>query len=365
MRSNLRRLQRHLLWLILLFLLCGFFVLLLWIADVQAFRALSAAMVLASLLGFVAISSVLLSLEYRREKAFLTFLDSPDEYHEELLIKSAGVSRAQLVRLLGTVLREKQGANDRLKVQMEEYEEYVESWAHEIKVPLSLLTLLLDNRREELPEKVRFKLDYIQTCMQEYIAQMLYYARIKGARKDYLFEQIDIGFCVEEVLEDYRPLLEEKGFLIITADLEGFVYTDRRGLRFLIEQVVSNAIKYSDKKQYGGQACDRYGYKKDEALLLSCSFSKKEQGSVLSIRDNGIGVKSCDLPYIFEKGFTGDSGENRKRATGMGLYLAKEVAQELGLSLEAFSEWGEGFEMQIRFPVVDEKEQEWKKETGR
>ncbi len=340
MKANTRRLRSYLPWLLLLLLLNTFFVLLLWIADLKVFRALSVILLLSSILGFSAVCVILIFLEQKKEKAFLAFLDTPDEYREELLIKSVGISHTETIHYLGTILRENQNKNNQLQTQMEEYKEYVESWAHEIKVPLSLLTLLLDNRREELPESMKFKLDYVQTCMQEYINQMLYYARLKGARKDYLFEPLPIHLCVEEVLEDYQPLLEEKGFLIIKTDLEGFVYTDRRGLRFLIEQIVSNAIKYSDKEN-----------KKEPQLC--CSFLKKEHTSILTICDNGIGVKKCDLPYIFEKGFTGDSGENRKKATGMGLYLAKEVAKELGLSLEAFSEWGEGFKMQIIFPVVD------------
>ena len=73
---------------------------------------------------------------------------------------------------------------------------------------------------------------------------------------------------------------------------------------------------------------------------------------VLSIRDNGMGVRSCDLPYIFFLFFTGDSGEGRKKATGMGLYLAKEMAKELNLYLDANSEWGKGFEVRIVFPIV-------------
>ena len=75
----------------------------------------------------------------------------------------------------------------------------------------------------------------------------------------------------------------------------------------------------------------------------------------MSVRDNGRGVRSCDLPYIFEKGFTGHSGEGRKEATGMGLYLAWEIAEDLGLQLEAGSQWGKGFEMRIVFPVVVER----------
>lgn len=63
-------------------------------------------------------------------------------------------------------------------------------------------------------------------------------------------------------------------------------------------------------------------------------------------------MRNCDLPYIFEKGFTGDYGEGRNKATGMGLYLAREIAKELNISLQVNSEWGKGFEIQISFPVV-------------
>ena len=80
---------------------------------------------------------------------------------------------------------------------------------------------------------------------------------------------------------------------------------------------------------------------------------KKEKKYQFSIKDNGIGVPESDLPYIFEKGFTGISGENRKKATGMGLYLAKEIAHDLNLSLEAQSEWKKGFELKIIFPIVE------------
>ena len=72
------------------------------------------------------------------------------------------------------------------------------------------------------------------------------------------------------------------------------------------------------------------------------------------MEDNGIGIDAGELPRIFEKGFTGDSGEERKSATGMGLYLAKEMAKELNIDLNANSKWGQYFEMEIIFPVVNE-----------
>lgn len=327
--------KRYIPWLLLLLSVDSFSVLLIWLSDHQAFYTLAAVAVLASLLFFAAVLRVLGTLEQNRRRAFCAFLENPDEYHEKQLLKAVGEAQAEELQLLFSALHERQNACDGLKLQLSDYEEYVESWAHGIKVPLSLLTLLLDNRREEFSGTVGFKLDYVRQSMQESVDQMLFYARVKGARKDYLFEHIPLGTCVEEVLEDYHILLEEKNFQVCTENMDSLVYTDRRGLHFVLEQAVSNAVKYSG-----------------DYPRLSFSFALEEQAGVLRIRDNGTGVKSCDLPYVFEKGFTGESGENRKRATGMGLYLAREIAGELGISLEAESEWGKGFELRVIFPVV-------------
>lgn len=337
MKGSIRLLLQHIPWLVLALGIDAFAALLLWLADAQAFYSMVCMIVLATILLFAVVCCVLVHLERKREQAFLAFLYDPDEYHEQQLLETAGHAQREAVVLLGKILRQKQREYAKLQTQLSDYEEYVESWAHETKTPLSLLTLLLDNRREELPAMVGFKLDYIRNRMQESVDQMLFYARVKGSRKDYLFEHIPIRQCIEQVLEDYRPLLEEKQFQIRLSLPEDTVCSDRRGLRFLLGQIISNSIKYCAK-----------------APQLCVSSFQAEGCYVLSIRDNGIGVRACDLPYIFEKGFTGDSGQERKRATGMGLYLAKEIAKELNVTLDASSEWGKEFEMRISFPVVRE-----------
>ena len=243
-----------------------------------------------------------------------------------------------MIRLLGAALRQNQQEYQLLKGRIYDYEDYVEAWAHEIKTPVSLLTMLLDNRRDDIPEHERRKLDYIRNRIQESVNQMLFYARLKSARKDYLLEAVLLSECMEDVLEDYRPLLEEKGFLINMDICDSVVFSDRRGLHFLLSQVISNCVKYC---------------RDDIRPELSLSFKHEGVYDSLTIRDNGIGVRSSDLPYIFEKGFTGDSGAGRKKATGMGLYLAKEIADDLKLLLEADSRWGKGFVMTIKFPVIN------------
>lgn len=339
MKHILKTILQYIPWLVLLLGIDAFAALLLWIADVQAFYSMIMMIALATVLLFFVVCCVLVRLERKKEQAFLAFLDNPDEYHEELLLGTAGPTQRESIRLLAKNLRGSQSAYAVLQTQLNDYEEYVELWAHETKTPLSLLTLLLDNRRDELSAAVGFKLDYIQNRMQESVDQMLFYARLKGTRKDYLFEHIRIRTCIEDVLEDYKPLLEEKQFAVrfCLAAPDDTVYSDRRGLYFLLGQIISNSIKYC----------------KEEPQLCFGSF-QRDGRYIFSIRDNGIGVRSCDLPYIFEKGFTGDDlGEGKKKATGMGLYLAKEMAKELNIELHVNSEWERGFEMQISFPVVD------------
>lgn len=296
MKRLARTLLSYLPWLLLLLLIDAFAGLLLWIADARAFCSLLLVILLATLLFFSALCCALLYLEQKREEAFWTFLDDPDLCQEEALLRIVSPARRPYIRRLARHLRDGQNARARLQTQLNDYEEYVESWAHETKTPLSLLTLLLDNRREECSEAVSFKLDYIRNRIQESVDQMLFYARLKGSRKDYLFEPLTLRLCIEEVLEDYEPLLHEKQFRIRTALSGDTVYSDRRGLRFLLGQIVSNSVKYSGA---------------DPELTFE---SFPENGRyLLRIRDNGIGVRSCDLPYIFEKGFTGDSGTERKK----------------------------------------------------
>lgn len=311
--------------------------LLLWLADAEAFYSLLSIIVLTSILLFSAMCYVLGRLNARRIQAYKAFLDQPDECHEKLLVKAAGETYADDIHLLGFTLREKINAYEQAQMQLSDYEEYVEAWAHETKAPLSLLTMILDNRRDELPEQVSLRLDIIRSRIQESTNHMLYYARLKSSRKDYLFEPVSIRSCIEEVLEDYMPLLEEKQFQIEYPSSGCTVYTDRRGLLFLLGQAVSNAVKYSNH---------------DPVLCFTLKQTDRED--ILHIRDQGLGVRLCDLPYIFEKGFTGDTGSMRRHATGMGLYLAKEMAKDLGLQITASSEWGKGFDLKIIFPSAAE-----------
>lgn len=335
MKRNGSYLRQYLPWLGLLLGVDALAALLLWLADARAFAATAGVIVLATVFLFACVCAVLCARAKKREQAFTAFLATPDAAHEQALCRLLSTAESQSVHLLGETLRAQQQTIAQLQTQMDDYEDYVELWAHEVKTPLALLTLVLDNRRDTLPEAVGFKLDYARNRMQAFIDQMLFYARLRGARRDYRFERLTLRSCIDEVLDDYRPLLEEKRVHVEKQLADETVFTDRRGLCFLLGQVVSNSVKYALEKP-----------------VLTFSLENGGTATVLTVRDNGPGVHACDLPYVFEKGFTGDSGHEKSKATGMGLYLAREIAKELGLTLSAASDWGAGFAVCISFPVV-------------
>lgn len=332
MKRLLKLLGKYYPWLLLLLGVNCFCAIVLWISDIRAYGALIGLMVMAGILLFVFILIVLNKRERTVEELFTAFLSNPSQANEKSLLNSVSRMEGERIKLLAETLHRYTAECTELSGAMSDYEEYVEGWAHEAKTPLALLTMVLDNHGDELSPTVRAKLDYVRNRIQEEISQILYYARLKGTTKDYRFEEVKLRDCVEEVLEDYRSLLEEKQFTVVNRLNPETVFTDSRGLQFIIGQAVSNAIKYSSG---------------EPMLIISADVS--DDKTVLCIEDNGAGIKTYDLPYIFQKGFTGDSTDSRKKATGMGLYLAKEMADDLKIQLDAESKWGEGFKLMITF----------------
>lgn len=329
-----KSIKRNALWLFALLIMDIFSALLLWLTDVQAFWTLLILILLWSFMFFVVVLAYVNIKEKKKQKIFQTFISDPDVVNEEKLLQVVSQQEREQIQLLALVLRDNRLRLCNLSEELRDYEEYVESWVHEAKTPLALLTMIMDNRADELPFEIQTKLDYVCNQLQEDITQMLYYARLKSSTKDYRFEELDLQSLLKDVLADYEPLLEEKHFVIKNEVKEEQVFTDRRGLQFMLGQIISNVIKYSTDNP-----------------MLTTSTQHTTREIILSITDNGSGVKSYDLPYIFQKGFTGDSANNRNKATGMGLYLTKKMADDLNLKLDVQSEYNGFFKISIRFPI--------------
>lgn len=320
-------------------LLFGF---LLWLLDAKGFWVIVGIFAAASVLLFGGVIAFLVHRENRRQMLVMDYLEERKKGQSGGLPERLPLREEELLQEISIQLQERKTAWQTERLHREDYEGYVETWVHEIKVPISLMALLLDNRKEEMSPLLYQRMVYVKSQISEYVTQILYYARLKADHRDYYFERISLRQCCEEILEQYEAVLAE-GEIQVCMDVEDLrVVSDQKGLLFILEQIVGNACKYQDDA------------KSDKRLEFRGGMTGEQDRICLCISDNGIGVKPADLPFIFDKGFTGDTDERKRKATGMGLYLAKQMADNLNIEMTAVSEYGQGMEMQLEFPVVEE-----------
>ena len=332
--------QKYKLWLAALLAFNILYGYLLWLTGEEGFLRLIPAILLGSLGIYFLIGFMAGRFEEKKAKAMMDFLEQPETDMEEAALAYCFDGERQLVLMTGALLRENREKIMKQETGIREYEEYIEAWAHEIKTPLALMTFILDNRRDELAPAVYHRLEYARTKMQEDVERMLYYARLKSANTDYLFERLSLRQICSEIIGEYEILLEEQQIIAENNVADVQVVADRKGLDFCIRQVVSNAIKYMRPE-------------KDNRRIWFTSGRNEGSGDIfLAVRDNGTGVGAYDLPFIFDKGFTGDKGTTGKGATGMGLYLARQVAGHMKVDMTVYEAYRDGFEIRFIFPEV-------------
>lgn len=328
------------LWFLVLLCMDVLFILFAWLAYPASFQVLIGLMVFTSLGMMLLPLAILLRNQKRILDAFNDFISEPDEKHEYALCQVTPMTQWSYINELGKLLRSNQAALNDVIIQLTDYERYIESWVHEIKTPLSLMTLVLDNRSDEMSPLVRQRMLHARDQMHGDVEQILYFARLGAVHKDYLFEPLVLMDACREAVEDNQNFLEESCFSINFTGEELEVVSDQKGLAFILGQIISNSVKYAGKNRMNPLL--QFKVKYDEAL----------DQIVLNISDNGPGVPSADLPFIFDKGFTGERGNCPARATGMGLFLVRKMAQDLAINLDAKSEPSLGLIISLIFPRV-------------
>jgi len=222
--------------------------------------------------------------------------------------------------------------NDELasyKISQDEYREYIETWIHEIKIPISCIDLICKNNRNDITKRISEE----TVRVDSYIEQALYYARSKNVASDYNIKRLSLDSLVKSAVKKHSKQLIGCGAQVKLDNLDHMVYADEKWLDFIIGQIIANCIKY-----------------KKDALTLWFFASENQENMILFIRDNGIGISENDLLRVFEKGFTGENGRAFAKSTGIGLYLCKELCKKMYLGLEAQSSVGHGTTMKITFP---------------
>ena len=262
-------------------------------------------------------------LRYRRCYQKLLELESSVTFSLQGMPEGKGPVELQYQELLQKLLEDKQQLEQRMLQREHDLVEYYTMWVHQIKTPIAALKLLLEEKTEAECKEEQQELFRIE----QYVEMALQYMRLGSESTDFVFRRVELDDVIREAVRKYaRTFIRKK----ISLNYEGVgkaVLTDEKWLGFVIEQLLSNALKYTPKG----------------------SISIYSEEDCLVIADTGIGIRKEDLPRVCEMGYTGYNGHGDKRSTGIGLYLCSRTLKKLGHGFSITSEEGCGTRVTIRF----------------
>lgn len=268
-------------------------------------------------------------MRFRREHETLQNLRNSIEWGLDGLPEPKNIRDEDYGELLKILFEAKRSAQSDKAMTVSDITDYYTLWAHQIKTPIAAMRLLIQSGEadnEELAEQL-FKIE-------EYVQMVLTYLRCDAKANDYVICRCEVDGIVREALRKYAKQFIRRKIRLDYTPVTFSAVTDEKWLSFVIEQILSNALKYT-----------REG-----------SISIYAEGEdTLVIEDTGIGISAEDLPRVCEKGYTGYNGRADKKSTGIGLYLCKRVLSGLSHSMEIESAEGEGTKVRLRLGTVKTK----------
>lgn len=272
----------------------------------------------------------------KRIHYLLSLLNSLD--HKYLLTEIADKSESTIeqvyFRLMKTALKDMNDEVASSKRMTQEYRDFVEQWVHEIKVPLTCIQLICENNKTNITREIITQAE----ILEREVEKVLFYARLGSVEKDYFIKYIFLKDCISNVLAQNKQLLIQNGVCVQMEDVKDAVYSDSKWIEFIINQIVINSIKYQS----------------NSPLIITIYSKDLGDYVVLSLTDNGIGIQKDELNRVFDKGFIGSNGRNRKHATGMGLYICAKLCDKLGIDIDIKSQWKRFTTIELYFPKSKE-----------
>lgn len=246
------------------------------------------------------------------------YLPEDDSYYSELVRDIVTQKTSENLELVNVY-----------KNELDELNNYITRWVHEIKLPISVAELMLENSYDsdiEFSRKFKAELERIKFLVN----QVLYAGRASHYQEDHTATQFSLKKAVGEAIKINAYFLMAKNIEIVTGNLDFTVTTDEKWLVYILEQILNNASKYVQK---------------DGNVEIFAQETHKTV--VLHIKDSGMGIPPSDISRIFDKGFTGKNGRKTSKSTGMGLYYSKKISARLGIGLTANSVESEYTEFQL------------------
>lgn len=281
--------------------------------------------ILYAVLLFGAVSLVILFVDfsfYRRRMLLYRDVSANLPLMTEELVPLKDPEQEALREMILRLAETNRENLSRLSAAQRESIEYYTVWLHQIKTPIAAMRMILQSEDTEVNRELSAELFRIE----QYAQMALYYLRLDSPSSDFLIRRVPLDRVIKQAVRQYAPLFVRRRIRLIYEETDARVLTDEKWLLFLLEQLLSNAVKYTVSGS------------------VTIEFTEDE---TLKISDTGIGIAAEDLPRIFEKGFTGLSGRKDQKSTGLGLYLCKRTADKLGHTLSVNSRVGEGTSVSI------------------
>jgi signal transduction histidine kinase len=290
-------------------------------------------------MGGIVLAALYIGVSYRQRDRFYRQLgvrsgSGPDEWIAALP-DARNYSEALILQLFREQHRMHGAVLQALRDEKREHQDFILSWIHEVKLPIAASRLLMENSEgkavDDLVDVLEDELDKID----HYVEQALYYSRIDSFSRDYLITDTPLQSVIKDSLKKYAKLFITKGIALRLPDGDAgtVVQSDRKWLSYIIDQILVNSLKYTDD---GG--------------MITIAFEEDDAEKRCIITDTGIGIRAEDMGRVFDRGFTGTVGRTHAKSTGMGLYLAKQMAAKLGHDLTVRSEAGSGTSMTVHYP---------------
>ena len=274
-------------------------------------------------------------LEYQLLLAFLlaSFFLGMDlasaykEYRNQLFYASGRPQTALEVLLfekLALLEMDKKNRAIEEREKLNDLMDYYTLWAHQIKTPIAASSLLVGEIEDK---KVKNQLEQELFKIESYVNIVLQYLRLESFHEDLVLKKENVEDLVKEIVKKYAIFFIQKGLSLHLHDLDRTIITDKKWFVVILEQVLSNSLKYTSQ---GG---------------IEIYF----QEDTLYIKDSGLGIQDADLLRVFERGFSGYNGRLTQQSSGLGLYLSKKIADELGHQISIASQVGQGTTVMISF----------------
>ncbi|MGE5704025.1 MAG: sensor histidine kinase [Clostridia bacterium] len=285
-------------------------------------------------IGYFLLSGYLL-YRYATHKSFYQRLSKPMEIWTE---RNRRKETAPLPTALFELL---DSQHDRYQAQIHAYERkqrehvmFMNQWVHQMKTPLSVIHLTVQDDDDRRLESIREEVERLGKGLE----MVLYMSRLDTFEHDFRVDVVHLKQIANEIIHENKSLfIRHFVYPKVLIDEELTVHSDAKWLHFLLNQLVTNAIRYSSGTR--------------ENVIVAAMHRGNDV--VLEVRDRGVGIPKHDQARVFRPFFTGENGRRFSESTGMGLYLVKEVCDRLGHSIELESEQGVGTTVRIVFRRTD------------